>query len=99
MCVRTGNCYRVDTETDMLTDAEMRQHENLVREADRKEIRSFVSDKVFRLKRKSKATVRSMDCIWVRKWKTRPSAQNKGEIKSRLVARGFLDLQKRYVSR
>ena len=83
----------------MLTDAELRQYENLVRDADRREIKSFVSDKVFSLRRKSDATVRSMDCIWVRKWKTRPSAKNKGEIKSRLVVRGFLDPQKRHVSR
>jgi len=83
----------------MLTDAEMRQYENLVREADRREIKSFVSDKVFRLRRKVEATVRPMDCIWVRKWKTRPTSECKGEVKSRLVVRGFLDPQKRHVSR
>ena len=44
MCVRAGECFRVDTETDMLTDAEMRQYASLVREADRREFKSFVSD-------------------------------------------------------
>ena len=99
MSVRDGTCFRVDTESDMMTDAEMRQHEDLVREADHKEIKSFVSDKVFRLRRRAEATVRPVDCIWVRKWKTRPSKGVRGEVKSRLVVRGFLDPQKRHVSR
>ena len=96
--VRRGKMFRVDTATDMLTDAEMRQHTSLVKEADRREIKSFIQDKVFSLKRRSEATVRPMDCIWVREWKTRFSAQTRGEFKSRRVVRGFLGPRKRHVS-
>ena len=49
MCVRDGTCFRVDTETDMLTEAEVREFDALVREADMREVKSFVDDKVFKL--------------------------------------------------
>ena len=36
MDVRDGTCYRVDQEHAMLTEAELRQHEALVKEDDRR---------------------------------------------------------------
>ena len=83
----------------MLTSDELRQHEGFVREADKREMKSFVDDKVFRLIKREESSVRTMDCLWIRKWKRRPSANDHGEVKSRLVVRGFLDPQKRHVAK
>ena len=99
MGMRDGTCFRVDTATDMLTTDELFRHSALVQAADEWEIKSFVDDKVFQLIRRQDAPVRPMDCLWVRKWKRKPTANDPGEVKSRLVVRGFLDPQKRHVSR
>ena len=99
MDVNDGTCFRVDTATDMLTDDELWTHYALVQAADKQEMKSFVDDKVFRFIRRNDAKVRTMDCLWVRKWKRKPTANDPGEVKSRLVVRGFLDPQKRHVSR
>ena len=94
MDVRDGTCFRVDTATDMLTTDELFRHSALVQAADEREIKSFVDDKVFQLIRRQDAPVRPMDCLWVRKWKRKPTANDPGEVKSRLVVRGFLDSQR-----
>jgi len=83
----------------MLTQEELYAHSHLVQAADAREVKSFIDDKVFRLIRRSEAPIRPMDCLWVRKWKRKPTAKDPGEVKSRLVVRGFLDPQKRHVSR
>ena len=70
-----------------------------MREADAREVKSFIDDKVFKLVRRDAVNIRTMDCIWVRKWKRKPTPKDRGEVKSRLVVRGFLDLQKRHVAR
>ena len=99
MDTRDGTCFRVDTATDMLSQEELHTHEALVREADAREVKSFIDDKVFKLVRRDAVNIRTMDCIWVRKSKRKPTPKDRGEIKSRLVVRGFLDPQKRHVSR
>ena len=75
----------------MLSPEDLVKYKDLVREADEKEIKAFVSDKVFKVVPLKDAT-NKMNCLWLRTWK--------GDIvKSRLVVRGFLDKQKKMVSR
>ena len=76
----------------MLTEQDLRDYSDLVYEADLKEIQSFVSDKVFKLCQRTSAKQRPMSCLWVRKRKG-------DEVKARPCVRGFLDPQKRHVSR
>ena len=75
----------------MLSEADLAKHEQLVREADMREIKSFVDDKVFRVALRSQAKS-TMSCLWLRKWKG-------AEVKSRLVVRGILAPQKKMVAR
>ena len=81
-----GECFPASAEdsSDMLSEEDLRKHEKLVREADMKEIKSFVDDKVFKVALRSQAKS-TMSCLWLRKWKGK-------EVKSRLVVRGSLDL-------
>ena len=94
MSVRTGECYRVDADTDNLTEAEIAQHWRLVDEADRKELQQFVDEAIFRLRhvRSLDGGMDVMDAVWVRKWKK--LADGTYIVKSRLCIRGFLDPQK-----
>ena len=66
MDTRDGTCFRVDTATDMLSQEELHTHEALVREADAREVKSFIDDKVFKLVRRDAVNIRTMNCIWVR---------------------------------
>ena len=49
MDVRTKEVFRVDTDTDILTEADMAKHWHLVEAADRKELQSFVDNAIFKL--------------------------------------------------
>ena len=64
----------------MLTEAEVREFDALVREADMREVKSFVDDEVFRTDKRQNANVRPMDCLWIRKWKRRPAKNDKDEV-------------------
>ena len=72
MCTRTGECYRVDSETNLLTDEELAKYWKEV-EADRKEVESFVVERIFQLCHVKSATQRPMDALWVRKRKRGPN--------------------------
>ena len=54
------------------------------------EIKSFIDDKVFNLVRRDAVNIRTMDCIWVRKWKRKPIPKDRGEVNIWLVVRGSL---------
>ena len=100
MSITTGECYRVDEATDILSPQELVTFENDVKEADRAEIASFIQYKVFECARKSTAKYRPMMCIWVRRWKFKGQGSEKRRIiKSRLCVRGFLDPQKQGLSK
>ena len=95
MDVCTGECFRVDKDTDVLSDADIHQNWELVEAADLLEISSFVEQKVFKSTYIKDVTSSIIDAIWIRKWKRMPDGTLK--IKSRLCARGFLDPQKHFL--
>ena len=72
-----GSCYRVDTETDNLTEEEVIRYWREVEIADRKELTSFVTESIFELCHIFSAKVRPMDAVWVRKKKRMPSSQQR----------------------
>ena len=82
----------MDGETDLLTPEQCRYYAKEVHEADLKEARSFVDNKVFKAIHKAKVDCSVIDAIWVHKWKQLPDGTH--IIKSRLCARCFLDPQK-----
>ncbi len=96
MDVMTGECLKVDSDTDTLTAEELREHEREVIEADRSEIASFLEHGIFKLQYLRYAEVNPMDCVWIRKWKWK---NGKRIIKCRLCVRGFLDPQKTQLGR
>ena len=49
MDVSSGECFRVDADTDLLSPQELHDHEQLVKDADFAEISNFVSHDVFKL--------------------------------------------------
>ena len=85
--LNSGEAFRVDTETDVLTEGQVHQHWDLVEEADRKEIKQVVDCGIWRSKLASACNVNPIDAIWVRKWKRVPDGTLR--IKSRLCARRF----------
>ena len=90
MDAHTGEYFRADAATDMLTHQELSDHEALVREADKKETKCFVDDHVFKLSERAEANIRCIDCLWVRKWKRRSTNTDKGGSTSE-AARAGLD--------
>ena len=93
-----GQIYKVDSETDNLTEEEMYQIWPLVEEADAAEIKQFVDTGSF-----AKGHVNALDdetvivdAVWIRKWKRMPDGTKK--VKSRLCARGCFDKQKDLLS-
>ena len=42
MDVKTGQCFRVDSDTDNLTEADLADYADEIEKADRKELQSFV---------------------------------------------------------
>ena len=92
--IKNWEIYRVDQQTDTLTEEDVLQHWPLFETADREELRQFVDQNIFRkvwLGDLEEGTT-VVDATWVRKFKRLPN----GELaaKSRLCARGFLDPQR-----
>ena len=87
--------FRVDGDTDNLTEEEICEHWDEVNAADRKEIEQFAKEKVCKLRESASLTPPAIDAIWSRKWK-RSSDAHGGRIrtiKGRLCARGVLVAQ------
>eukprot|EP00971_Amphidinium_carterae_P349209 6490899-Amphidinium_carterae.1 len=82
----------------ILSEDELRTHEDMVKEADLNEIRSFVTHKVWTpiLWEEVDYDVKVMKCVWIRKWKTLMNGTR--IIKSRLCVKGFMDSQLPYLS-
>ena len=92
--LQTGEMYRVDEVTDVLTEEQLLHHWDSFEVSDRSELKQFVDEGVFkkvRLDSLPKEVV-LVDGTWVRKFKRNPD--NSLKAKSRLCARGFLDSQK-----
>ena len=66
MCVNTGECFRVDSDTANLTEDEVRDNWAAVDAADRAELDSFNAEGVFALVHQHSTTQRA-NAIWVRK--------------------------------
>ena len=65
-----GEVYRVDAETSNLTPQDMFANGELIKEADLKEIKSFLTHDVWRLVPAAEhKSTRSIDCTWIRQWK------------------------------
>jgi hypothetical protein len=90
MDISTGECFRVDAETDTLTRDELIEHEAEVIAADAKEVASFLTHKVFgSTVPTAHCQMRAMSCTWVRKWKwTVINGKRVRVIKCRLCVRG-----------
>ena len=90
----TGEIFRVDEDKSNLTDSDLAQYPDQVREADRKELNQFLKFNVFKKKHFSRLPKGSnlVDCTWIRVWK-------KGKVKSRLCARGCFDNQKQLIEK
>ena len=89
--LNTLEAFRVDKETDNLSEAQVHEHWDLVEAADRKEIQQFVDCGIWKSKLASSMNLRPVDAIWVRKFKR--MSDGTLMVKSRLCARGFLDSQ------
>ena len=78
---------------DSISKQDMIDYKDLIDAADRKELQSFVDERIFRKMWAQNATTRAIDAIWVRSWKWDTDTQSYA-VKSRLCIRGFLDPQK-----
>jgi hypothetical protein len=67
MDVMSGECFKVDADTDLLTESELLQYEEEVYWADQAELKEFVAHGVFRPKLLSHVNCRLVDCTWIRK--------------------------------
>ena len=87
-------CFRVDEDTDVLTEGDLAKHWHDFEVSDAAEIKQFVDEKAFTKIHVTKVTdnMTVVDCTWVRKYKRMPDGTRKA--KSRLCARGFLDPQR-----
>ena len=95
LSIAEGEAFRVDQMTDNLSPEEMVKHEEDIKLADLEEIRSFISNDVWRLRRARDAKTKPIDCTWVRKFKLKMINGRKTRvIKCRLCIRGFADPQK-----
>ena len=92
--IREGHVFRVDEDTQVLTDEDLCQHWHEFEVADEAELRQFIQEKAFTKVHKTKVTddMVVVDCTWVRKFKRMSDGSRKA--KSRLCARGFLDPQR-----
>ena len=92
--LRTQEILKVDTETDVLTEAQLIAHWPLFEKSDADEIAQFVHEDAFEKLHISQVSddMVVVDCTWVRKFKRNPDGSKKA--KSRLCARGFMDAQK-----
>eukprot|EP00435_Cladocopium_sp_Y103_P034113 s393_g8.t1 len=89
-----GEIYRVDEDTDVLTEEKVLEHWPDFEASDKAELKQFVDEKVFRkvLRDDLPQDAALVDATWVRKFKR--TANKTLKAKSRLCARGFLDPQK-----
>ena len=98
--VISGECYRVDETTDVLSQQDLITYEKEVIAADRDEIHSFIRFKVFEITKRNNARIRPMSTVWVRRWKHKIVGGSRVRVvKSRLCVRGFLDPQKQGLSK
>jgi hypothetical protein len=98
MSLTDGKCFRVDSDTDSLTEADLVKHWREVEAADRKELKQFLDQQIFKLRHINSLDTDEgsfVDAIWIRKWKRLPDGSY--IIKSRLCARGYLDCQKHLI--
>ena len=91
-----GTVFRVDDETGMLTDDDMKKYAHLVEAADHAELEQFITFNVFRAKARSemKKGENVVDCIWLRRWKVFGKI-----VKCRMCARGCFDKQKNFIEK
>ena len=86
-----------------MNENDIQKYWPLVEAADRKELKAFLTFKVFALAwRQPGQTYNEVDGVWVRKWKHNPQAkppEPEWVVKSRMCGRGFLDKQRHEVQR
>eukprot|EP00913_Durusdinium_trenchii_P027881 g26143.t1 len=94
MDLRTTEVFRVDSDTDVLTEEQLAKHWQAFELSGFAELKQFVDEDAFFKLHISQVTEEMVivDCTWVRKFKCNPDRSMKA--KSRLCARGFLDPQK-----
>ena len=94
MDMRTTEIFRVDADTDVMTEEKLAPHWDAFELSDFAELKQFVDEGAFFKMHISQVTedMVIVDCTWVRKFKRNPDKTMKA--KSRLCARGFLDPQK-----
>ena len=97
ICLLSSTIFRVDEDTDVLTEEQAVKHWAEFEKADFEELKQFHEQKVF-VKVKideQPSDVVFVDATWVRKFKRNaPGSSKPFKAKSRLCARGFLDPQK-----
>jgi len=95
----TAECFSVSS-SDVLSQADVATYWPQVEQADRDELKNFVTHKVFSAKRYDRERMsNTIDMTWVRRWKRTQDMSGKTVwvVKSRLCGRGFLDRQKQDV--
>ena len=94
MDLRTTDIFCVDSDTDALTEEQLSKCWESFELSDFAELKQFIDENAFFKLHVSEVTDEMVivDCAWVRKFKRNPDKSMKA--KSRLCARGFLDLQK-----
>ena len=97
-CLRTAEVYKVDEETDNISEEQCYPIWDQVEQADEDEVKQFVETKSFDKVHRNSLTSDTIviDATWVRKWKRYPDGRLK--VKSRLCARGCFDKQKDLLS-
>ncbi|CAE7218696.1 unnamed protein product [Symbiodinium sp. CCMP2592] len=96
--LQDGSAFKVDTDTDIISESDVFPIWDKVEEADRKELLQFIETKSFRkviMNTLSEDTV-VIDATWVRKWKRK--ADGSLVVKSRLCARGCFDPHREHLT-
>ena len=96
--LQDGSSFKVDTDTDVINEADVFPIWEQVEEADKKELKQFIDTKSFRcvlMNEISEDTV-VIDATWIRKWKRK--ADGSLVVKSRLCARGCFDPHKEHLT-
>ena len=89
MDLRSTEIFRVDSDTDVMTEEQLARHWEAFEQSDFAELKQFVDEGAFFKMHISQITddMVIVDCTWVRKFKRNPDRTMKA--KSRLCARGF----------
>ena len=97
-CLRTAEVFKVDEDTDNISEEECFQIWDQVDKADEDEVKQFVETKSFQKAHRNAITSDTIviDATWIRKWKRYPDGRLR--VKSRLCARGCFDKQKDLLS-